>query len=100
LADQLQDQEFKDQAAKEIQNLAQSLQNRSPSSQQTAKAGEVKEPAEKNGELVAAGEESDRDEADNAQTEGASGASAAVQEPDRPRKDAPREGPPTEKLDV
>ena len=99
LADKLQDQELKDQAAKEIQNLAQSLQNRSTSSQQTAKAGEVKEPGEKNGELQS-GEQSDRDEADGAQTEGSGSAPQALQDSGRPRKDAPREGPPTEKLDV
>ena len=59
----------------------------------------MKEPGEKNGELQS-GEQSDRDEADGAQTEGSGSAPQAVHDSGRPRKDAPREGPPTEKLDV
>ncbi len=100
LSEKLQDQEFKDQAARELQSLAQSLQRRNTNSQQTAKAEEVKEPGEKNGELKS-GEQPDSDAA-SAQTGNDSdgGTPQAGQDSGTPRKDAPREGPPTQKLDV
>ena len=100
LADKLQDQEVKDQAAKELQSLAQSLQQRGTPSQQTAKSEEVKEPGESNGELQS-GEESSSDDA-NAQTsnDSDSGAAQTPRDSGGPKEDAPREGPPTQKLDV
>jgi hypothetical protein len=95
-ADKLQDQDLKNQAAKELQSLAQSLQNRT-SPQQTTKAGEAGEKHDQ----AKSGEESDSDDP-NAQSgnAGNDAASQAVQDLGPPKKDAAREGPPTEKLDV
>jgi len=100
LADKLQGQDLKDQASKDLQSLAQSLQQRSGSPQQIAKGGEATEPGEPNGEPQS-GEESGRDDA-SAQTENGSDSRAAQTPQDLgpPKEDAPREGPPTQKLDV
>jgi len=100
LADKLQDQEVKEQASKDVQSLAQSLQNRIPNPQQAATPGEAKEPGEKEGESQSGVESTDGEDTEAAQGEGSGGSPQAVQDSDRPRKDAAREGPPTEKLEV
>jgi hypothetical protein len=100
LADKLQDQEFKEQAAKDVQSLAQSLQNRITNPQQAATEGEAKESGQKDGETQSGLESADGDDTDGAPTEGSGGAPPTVQDSGRPRKDAAREGPPTEKLEV
>lgn len=101
LSKKIQDQQFKDQAVRELQNLTQSLQERNANSQ-TAKSA-AKERGEGEGELQPGEDEPGHDDAGSAQTDSPSesGTPSAGQNPSgRGGNDAPVEGPPTQKLDV
>lgn len=100
LSKKVQAQEFTDQALRELQNLAQLLEKRNTTSQQTAEAGGMKEPGENDGEPESGEEGTDGRDADSAQAEGGSGGGAPQNSSAPPRKDAPVEGPPPQKLDV
>jgi hypothetical protein len=101
VSEKVQAQQFKEQALKELQSLAQSLEKRNTTSQQAAEAGGMKETGENEGDPEPGEEASAGQDGDTAETEGGSGGVGAPQNSSAPpKKEVPIEAPPTQKLDV